>query len=348
MQQEPLNPAEQIAATPPRKRRRWRSLLALIVVAALLAVAFLVPIPIFFAYLPGPVQDIEGLVTVTGASTYSSEGSLYLTTVSVDTEVTFAEWVVALIDSTEQIVSRESVTGGESLDELRRQQREEMTDSKESAEIVALGALGIATPEGDGARIDGLVPDTPAAQRLREGDVITGIDGEEISTLCDVGRAVGAHEPGESVRVTVLRDGDTQSLTLEAAENPNSPGRAFLGIAMTPDFDFDSGLQVGFKTGRIAGPSAGLMFSLALYDQLTPDDLTGGRKIAGTGTINCDGSVGPIGGIRQKVAGAEEQGAEVFISPLANAADARSVADDIEIVEVDSFYDALDYLSAIE
>jgi PDZ domain-containing protein len=348
MQQEPLNSAEQVAAPPPRKRRRWRSLLAIVVVAALLAVAFLVPIPVFFAYLPGPVQDIEGLVTVTGASTYSSEGSLYLTTVSVDTEVTFAEWVVALIDSTEQIVSRESVTGGESLDELRRQQREEMADSKESAEIVALGALGIATPEGKGARIDGLVPDTPAARRLREGDVITGIDGEEISTLCDVGRAVGAHEPGETVRVTVLRDGDTQTLTIDAAENPNSPGRAFLGIAMTPDFTFDSGLKVDFKTGRIAGPSAGLMFSLALYDHLTPDDLTGGRKVAGTGTINCDGSVGPIGGIRQKVAGAEEQGAEVFISPLANADDARAVADDIEIVAVDSFYDALDYLSALE
>ena len=348
MQQDQLTQPEQAAPPPPGKPRRWRVLVALAVLIALIAVAFLVPIPIFFAYLPGPVQELEELVTVSGTSTYSSEGSFYLTTVSVDTEVTFVEWIVAVIDSTEEVVSRQSVTGGESLDELQRRQREQMVDSKESAEIVALGALGMAKPEGEGARIDGLVPNTPAARRLHEGDVITGIDGEEISTLCDVGRAVGQHEPGEAVRVTVLRDGEKLTLSLEAAENPESPGRAFLGIAMAPDFDFDSGLKVGFETGRIAGPSAGLMFSLALYDQLTPEDLTGGRKVAGTGTINCDGSVGPIGGVRQKVAGAEEQGAEVFITPLANADDARSVADEIEVVAVDSFYDAVDYLNALQ
>lgn len=348
MQDAQVSPAEPLAAPQPTRRRLWRIVVVVVVVIALIGVAFLVPIPLFFAYLPGPVQELEGLVTVDGATTYSSEGTLYLTTVSVDTEVTFAEWVVALIDSTEQIVSRESVTGGESLDELRRQQREEMTDSKTSAEIVALGALGIATPEGDGARIDGLVQDTPAARLLHEGDVIRSIDGEEISTLCEVGRAVGAHEPGEDVRVTVLRDGATRTITLEAADNPNLPGRAFLGIAMSPDFEFDAGLDIDFRTGRIAGPSAGLMFSLALYDRLTPDDLTNGREIAGTGTINCDGSVGPIGGIRQKVAGAEEQGADVFIAPIANADDARAVAGDIEVVAVETFQDALDYLSAVE
>ena len=347
MQQDQSTLADQPLAHP-KKPGRWRVVLAVGVLVALIAVAFLVPIPVFFAYLPGPVQEIEERVSITGTSTYSSEGSLYLTTVSVDTEVTFAEWVVALVDSTEQVVSRDSVTGGESLDELQRRQREEMTDSKRSAEIVALGALGLAEPEGDGARVDGLVPDTPAAGRLQEGDVITEIDGEKISTLCDVGRAVGQHDPGESVRVTVLRNGETQTMSLQAADNPNSPGRAFLGIAMSPDFDFDSGLEIEFETGRIAGPSAGLMFSLALYDLLTPEDLTEGRKIAGTGTINCDGSVGPIGGIRQKVAGAEKEGAEVFIVPIANADDAQAVADEIEVVAVDTFYEALDYLNALE
>lgn len=347
MQQDQLDRDEPPVAAP-RRRLRWRLVVAIVLIVAVIAVAFLVPIPIFFAYLPGPVQELEELVTVSGASTYSSEGGLYLTTVSVDTEVTFAEWVVALIDSTEQIVSRESVTGGRSLNELQRRQREEMADSKRSAEVVALGALGMAQPQGDGARIEGLVPDTPAAGQLREGDVITEIDGEDVLTLCDVGRAVGAHDPGDTVSLTVLRDGESQTLTLEAAEKPESPGKAFLGIVMAAEFDFDSGLDVEFKTGRIAGPSAGLMFSLALYDQLTPDDLTAGRTIAGTGTIKCDGSVGPIGGIRQKVAGAEREGAEVFIAPRANADDARSVAGDIDVVAVDTFDDALDYLNSLE
>jgi PDZ domain-containing protein len=113
------------------------------------------------------------------------------------------------------------------------------------------------------------------------------------------------------------------------------------------NYRFDPGIQVDVDTGRIGGPSAGLMLSLAIYDRLTPSDLTGGHVIAGTGTIACDGGVGPIGGIEQKVAGAEDKGAEIFLAPRGNAPSARQVADDIEIVAVDSFADALSYLEGL-
>ncbi len=110
---------------------------------------------------------------------------------------------------------------------------------------------------------------------------------------------------------------------------------------------FDPGFDISFDTGKIGGPSGGLMMTLALYDQLTPDDLTGGRKVAGTGTIGCDGGVGPIGGIEQKIAGAEEAGAEIFLAPAGNAAAAERVAEDIEVVSVATFDDALRYLEGL-
>jgi PDZ domain-containing protein len=116
----------------------------------------------------------------------------------------------------------------------------------------------------------------------------------------------------------------------------------------TVDFSFEPGIDVDFETGRIAGPSAGLMLSLALYDQLTPKDLTSGRQIAGTGTLGCDGDVGPIGGIRQKVAAARAEGAEIFLTPEGNVEEARSIGDGIEIVPVATFAEALGYLSGLE
>jgi Lon-like protease len=110
---------------------------------------------------------------------------------------------------------------------------------------------------------------------------------------------------------------------------------------------FDPGLAVEFATGKIGGPSGGLMMTLALYDQLTPDDITGGRTVAGTGTIACDGGVGAIGGIEQKVAGAEEAGAEIFLAPAANVPAARKVARDIEVVSISTFDEALRYLEGL-
>jgi PDZ domain-containing protein len=157
--------------------------------------------------------------------------------------------------------------------------------------------------------------------------------------------AIRSTEPGDELALTIERDSEERSVTVDTVENPNEPGVAFLGVAMEEaDYDFDTDIEVRFKTGEIAGPSAGLMFTLALYDQLTPDDLTGGRKIAGTGTIGCDGVVGPIGGIEQKIAGAEQAGAEVFLVPDGNVEAARGIADEIEIVAITDFDEALEYL----
>ncbi len=145
--------------------------------------------------------------------------------------------------------------------------------------------------------------------------------------------------------MTVLRDGRRRTIPIETADHPAQMGAAFVGITMA-DVVGDS-IAVDFETGRIGGPSAGLMFSLALYDRLTPDDLTDGRKIAGTGTIFCGGLVGPIGGIEEKVAGAEREGAEIFLAPELNFDAAQDAADEIEVVSVANFDDAVEYLEGL-
>lgn len=349
MDRNPWGLPEPPGTEPVRGVNPWLWLLAVAVILALLAAAFFLPIPVFFAYLPGPVRDVEKLVEVRDARTYSSEGSLYLTTVSVDTQVTFFDLVQSIFDREKAIVLQEDVTQGQSLEQLRKDQRRQILDSKRRAQEVALTALGFAHPKGKGARVVGTIPEAPAHRKLRRDDLIVSIDGRRISTTCDVGRAVDAREIGEQVTLIVRRDGEPVTLEMNTAANPQDPKSSFLGVVMEEvDYRFDPGFEIKFKTGEIAGPSAGLMFSLALYDRLTPDDLTAGRKIAGTGTIACDGGVGPIGGIEQKVAGAEARGAEIFLSPQANASSARGVADHIEIVPISTFDDAVEYLQKLQ
>ena len=316
----------------------------------LVFLAFFVPIPVLYEYLPGPAPKVDRLITIEGSRTYSSEGSFRLTTVSVDTQVTFAEWVASGFDPDTTVVSRDQVTGGQSLDQLQKEQESQMNLSNRSAMEVALGALGIASTEGDGARVIATIQDTPAAGVLREGDVIVEIGGHEVETVCDAGREIDSHEVGDRVEIVVRRDGDRKALTVDTIAHPQDPASPFVGIEMDEvNYKFDAGVDIRFDPGDIAGPSAGLMFALQIYDQLTPDDLTNGRQIAGTGEIGCDGGIGPIGGVEQKVAGAEREGAEIFLAPTLNAAAAREAGgDDIQVVSVSNFSDAVEFLEGLD
>ncbi|HEX2240208.1 MAG TPA: S16 family serine protease, partial [Actinomycetota bacterium] len=327
---------------------RWVVVTGAIVVLAIGAV--LVPLPFFFAYLPGPVRSVEGLVRIDNAPTYSSEGRLLLTTVSVDTEVTLLEVIASQFDADKEVVPREAVTGGGSLEDLQRQQRQEMADSKLQAEIVALRALGLGGPSGDGARVTATVPGSSAAKLLEPGDVIVAIAGRAVNTTCDVSSLLDGYAVGDEVELTVVRGGVERDLDIRLAQDPRAaPGSPAIGVYIrTLNETYESDIRVEIDTGRIAGPSAGLMISLALYDRLTPDDLTHGRTIAGTGEIECDGEVVPIGGVEQKVAGAERAGAEIFFAPIANVEAARRAADEIVVVSIGSFEDALTYLEQLD
>ena len=334
---------------PVKGPRIWLWLASIVTGAILAFAAFAVPIPAFFALLPGPVEDVEDLVRITDARSYESEGSLFLTTVSVDDSVTFSEIVGSWFDDNRHIVSREAFTAGQSNNDFAKQQRLEMKNSKQNAREVALAALGFGRPEGKGARVEATLDDSPAQGVLREGDVIVEIDGEEVGTTCDVGRAIDQHEVGDEVEVVVRRNGELKTFELDTVKNPLDPTTPIVGISMTDvGYAFDPGVEVDIETGEIGGPSAGLMFALAVYDRLTPGDLTGGRKIAGTGTIECDGGVGPIGSIELKVAGAQQKGAEVFFAPQVDVEAAESVESGIDVVAVSTFDEAVEYLEGLD
>lgn len=328
---------------PVADRSPWRLIVAMAIAAALVVGAFMVPIPVFYLYVPGPVRDVQKLVTVDGAKTYSSEGQLFLTTVRINPTVTLVDLVKAGLDPHEDVVMKEDVTGGGTLRELEEQARLQMRESKQAARQTAFAALGLRA--GEGARIVEIIEGTPAAEVFEPRDRIIAIDGDEMTTACDVQGAIGDRDAGDGVHVVVLRDGKRLSFDVETAENPQLPGRPYVGVLLA-DFVGDS-VTVDFETGDIGGPSAGLMFSLALYDQLTPDDLTHGRKIAGTGTIACGGLVGAIGGVEEKVAAAEREGAEVFLAPELNFEAAKEAAGDIEIVSIATFDDAVEYLEGL-
>jgi Lon-like protease len=344
-----FGPPEPPEARPVRGFSVWRIVVGVAAGVTLLGLGTYVPIPIFYAYTPGPVRDIETLVRVSEARTYSSEGSLFLTTVNVDPQVTLWEMVAIGFDPDRVVVLRDEVTGGRSLDQLIEMQRREMQDSKQHATEVALAALGFGEPEGRGARVIGTLSGFSARGVLEQGDTIVAIDGEEVDTTCDVGRLIDRHEIGDTVEVVVERDDERLTFRIETRSNRDDPGTPFLGVFMEDvDYVFEPGVEVDFETGKIGGPSAGLMMTLALYDKLTPDDLTAGRRIAGTGTIACDGGVGPIGGIEQKVTGAEREGADIFLSPQGNLDAAERVAEDIEVVAISNFDDAREYLENLE
>jgi PDZ domain-containing protein len=321
--------------------------MAIIAVPVVVLAAVFWPIAVFYMYLPGPVVDVERRIEVEGARTYSSEGRLYMTTVGVDVNVTAVEMLLAAFDRNKVVVLASDVTRGRSLEHLERVQRQEMTDSKRDARAVALSALGLGNPTGNGARVIDTRANGPAHEVLYPEDVVTSVDGRPVETACDVASAVEDAGVGGRLRVEVRRAGQTKRVTLRAAQHPHDATAAYIGVSMTTvDYHFDPDVEVGFRTGKVAGPSAGLMFAIALYDRLTAEDITGGRTIAGTGTIDCDGGVGRIAGIEQKVASAELRGADIFLSPQANAAAARAVASGVEVVEVTSFAEALAYLRA--
>jgi Lon-like protease len=332
---------------PPRRRRRGR--IALGVVASLLA-AFLigaafVPLP-YYLFKPGAVRDTEPLITVSGAEVYPSDGSIGYTTVSLR-QATLLGLTQGWLDDDIDVVPRDDVLSGRDVDENRELNLQMMTDSKQVATFVALDRLGYDVSMMVGQAVSDVVPDSPADGLIEPGNVITAIDGEQFDDPDDLARLLGDEAPGDRVTVSVQtapgRDEDVE-LALVAA--PDDPSRAVMGVQVAPvAMDFEFPFEVTIDTGDVGGPSAGLAFTLALIDDLTPGDLTGGADVAVTGTIQPDGTIGPIGGAGQKAAAVRRDGLDLFLVPSADYEDAvEHAGDDLQVVAVDTIDEALDAL----
>jgi PDZ domain-containing protein len=319
------------------------------VAGAALAAGLLVDTP-YATLSPGSARSTTRLVTVDGAPTYPPEGELLFLTVGVDGDVSLLEAAAGWVDGDVEVLPREAVFGrGISEAENRELNAAAMVGSKEVAAVVALTRLGIPLdPTGTGAVILGVEAGTPADGLLEVGDTIVAVDGQPVRLFSDLTPTVSERSPGEAVTLTVeAADGSTREVALTLGARPDDPEAGFLGVTGdTRGFDPGLPFTVGIDSGAVGGPSAGLAFTLAILDVLTEGDLTGGRRVAVTGTMREDGTVGEVGGVVQKAAAAADAGAEVMLVPPGELADAEANAHGMEIVAVATLEDALEALVA--
>jgi Lon-like protease len=337
------------AAPPPPKRRRRPLVAGGTIAGILLVVVILAGALIRLPYVliaPGMASAVDHVVKVEGAPTYTHRGELLFLTVSVSSDRPNAFAVLAgWLDDDTDVVSEDEVLQGRSRAEDARLSKLEMADSQMTAKRVALERLGYTVPvSGQGAVVTAVQKRAPADGRLRVGDVITAVDGQPVTLSEQLGPIVRSRPAGEPVTFTIQRDSATTDVTIASRATPQGPcqGRAQVGISTaTRSEKFDFPIDVKIDTGRVSGPSAGLAFTLTILEELTPGDLTGGKKVAVTGTIQPDGTVGPIGGAEQKAVTARKAGAKLFLVPTAEVKEARGRAESMKVVGIRTLDDAL-------
>lgn len=310
--------------------------------------ATLVEIP-YYALAPGSAVEVGELVVVAEQPAASSEGNIYLLTVSLS-RVTLVGALRGWIDPEVAIVEdRRIVPPDADAGELAAVNLAQMDASKQQALGVAFEALGYDAISGRGAEVVEVTAGTPAGMSLAPGDVIVGIDGAPVTSHHDVVDLLAGRRPGTVAQVTVDPVGpagpQSSTLTLDAA--PGQPDLAFLGATLAtldPRFDFPIPIEIAVE--QIGGPSAGLAFTLEVLDVLTAGDLTGGQRVAATGTIGLDGSVGEVGGVAQKTAAAKREGVALLLVPGAELEQARRLAgEDLTVEAVDNLSQALGVLA---
>jgi PDZ domain-containing protein len=313
--------------------------LGLLLVAASVAAAF-IRVP-YIIISPGSATALDrDVVSISGAPTYDHDGDfLYLTVSVTNRDPNVWRWLFAELDGDLTVEKRADVIGCASYAESQQLATIEMEESQDVAKTVALRTLGYVVPDKRSQPIVVAVAcDGPSRGRLELGDVITAVDGQPVATAADVRPLVVAHRPGEHLTVAVDRAGQSQDVRIRLG---GRGGAAFLGIATSTDEQHEIPVDVAIDTNRVSGPSAGLAFTLAIIDDLTPGNLTGGRTVAVTGTIASDGSVGPVGGVTQKAITAKRSGARMMLVPAAEADEAREHANGMQIVSVATLDDAL-------
>lgn len=317
--------------------KRWSGQHLLVALLAVFALA--VPLP-YAVLAPGPATDTlsKNLITIKGVTTYPTDGSLFLTTVSVSNPESIIHGAYVLqewVSPNELVMPRDAVyPPTDNAEQIDKRNAEEMRLSQQNATTAALKYLGYQMPYR--ILVLRVVSDTPADKILKPADELLQIDGQRITSVDQAISLVRGHKPNEVIKFQVKRG--SQVLDLETTTTKYN-GKTFVGFAPTTVYKYP--FDVTIKLDDVGGPSAGLMFALGIIDKLDKESLTQGRKIAGTGTIDDQGRVGAIGGITEKIQGAAKQGATVFLAPYANCADITRRPKSMTIIAVASLTDAV-------
>jgi Lon-like protease len=301
-----------------------------------------------YIVLPDRARPTDPLVDIPGEEAGPvGDAGIYMVDVRVGRASLFERLFPGLREGAELLPEHVINPEGVSDTQRRRSSLNEMSRSQLVAITVALRQLGREVDiEAIGAEVVLVQPDAPADGELEVGDVIVAAEGEDVTSTSDLQGAMSDLSPGDEASLTVERgEGEQIELTLATRASNQEPERAVVGVQVQDAEDFQFPVDIEIDAGSIGGPSAGLAFALNIVDELG-DDVDGGRTIVATGELTLEGDVLPIGGIKQKVIGAREAGADVFLVPDRNAADAREAADGLEIVAVSDFGEALSALAA--
>lgn len=348
-------------AAPPSGRQRWNSplwygvALGVFLVGTIVAVGFFVKTDTV-ALVPGSARDTENLVELgDGVEGFPSDGEILLTTVRLRQPLSVWEQLWYGLDDDNRLVHRDVVFGDRTSEENTEINLQLMADSKQVAVSVALEELGYEAITSDGVIITSVQEGSAADGVVQAGEIVVAVDDTATMMSSDLVDAVGGIAPGTTIELSVLAldDGAEEQRTVTLGAREDDPERAFLGVGLADNLTFaDVGFDVAIDTGEVGGPSAGLAFTLAVLDQLTEGELTGGADVAVTGTMRPDGTVGAIGGLPQKVAAVRDEGLETFIVPAAQPEAELELAETIaegrvRIVPVENLEQALDALAEL-
>ena len=345
------------SARPPARSDRavsagWVVLGIAMVIGLILAVT---PSP-YVIEKPGPVYNTIGtaekdgeqipLISVSGEPVYPTEGSLDLLTVSLvgnpDNRPSWLTVAAAWLDPNQAVIPIESAFPPDVSTEQREEQNQvQMVNSQQDAIAAALTSLDYDYPTI--LSVVSLPDDSPAAGVIEPDDQVVSVNGEEVADITALRAALTRNGVDSPASIGIIRDGAAQTVEVTPAASGDA---VVVGINVTSEYDFP--FDVTIQLDSVGGPSAGMMFALGIIDTLTPGFLQGGADVAGTGTINQAGEVGPIGGIRQKLIGADDNGADWFLAPADNCDEVTGhVPDGMTVFSIDTLDDALAALDAI-
>jgi PDZ domain-containing protein len=355
-------PPENADAAAGRKVSRWTKVFAglgVIAIAVGLSGTF-IRVP-YDTLAPGGTLNLETRVSVKGTKTYAANGDVMLLFVRERAHVNLWSWLQAKLDPDIDLVKQERVTGGSTQQQADRQDVCDMSQSQNAARVAALTALGEPVPVLPGLSIFDLPAEYatpgpgkttilhkfPAIQVLRPCDLILSVDGKSVKAPADLSKAVKAHKAGTDVVIGILRDGHNQTVHVPVID---ANGTSLIGVSTALRYKIP--LNISLDTSDVSGPSAGLAMALAIIDVLTPGELTGGKPVAVTGTIDPEGNVGEIGGLPQKAVVARTAGAKIFIVPACSddscrqdlATARKRVGKNVELRTVSTLAEALKVL----
>jgi Lon-like protease len=334
-------------------RRSLTLLIASVGTAVAIAISVLVPVP-YVILGPGPTLNTLGkdsagrpLITIAGHPTYPTDGHLNMVTVSYQgcqgNRFNIFTALVAWLNPHQAVVPESEICpAGQTQKQTQEQDTQQMTSSQQTATAAALTELHI--PFSTQVVVVQSEKGFPAYGVLKAGDVITEVNGQPVTSQAGLTKLISAHPAGSTLTLTITRDGQSHQVQVGTRQ---SGGHPVMGVQITEEYKFP--FQVKISVGDIGGPSAGMMFALGIIDKLTKMNLTAGRFIAGTGEIEANGRVDPIGGIQQKMIGARNAGATIFLTPAANCADAKgAVPAGLRLVKVSTLNQAVTYLEALK